>query len=271
MLCGALLPPNDPLSNEVSRVRLYLGSEFGTRPPEHRNRGMLSAPLVDPVRSRQGEVEDEGLDPVALHRDHAARLDGAEAQFVEEGDSCLRLGTDFVAIDCGLAIGRRKSELHVRVAVCFVEPPGSDDDTRLPHRHCQRGANAPDTTESGSGFRASKRVGWATEANWLQSPQGTIFYAEFYAETVAIAAPVRLSGYRLARRFISRNSASAASPRRWCSAGVRSGTSLPRFRMVTMADFAGGGASTFPGAGLRRVTTAGTSSATGFFFLGGRL
>ena len=41
------------------------------------------------------------------------------------------------------------------------------------------------------------------------------------------------------RRFISRNSASAASPRRWCSSGVMSGTSLRHdrgFRAVTIAD-----------------------------------
>ena len=47
------------------------------------------------------------------------------------------------------------------------------------------------------------------------------------------------SAARVTLRFISRNSASAASPRRWCSSGVTSGTSLRHdrgFRAVTIAD-----------------------------------
>ena len=57
-----------------------------------------------------------------------------------------------------------------------------------------------------------------------------------------MARPARLvgCGHTLPiRRFISRNSASAASPRRLCSSGVVSGTSLCHdrgFRAVTIAD-----------------------------------
>jgi hypothetical protein len=58
----------------------------------------------------------------------------------------------------------------------------------------------------------------------------------------------------------------AAPPVR--SSGVRSGASLPRFRMATGADFAGAGASPFLGAAA--CTTTGSSSAIGSFFRGGR-
>ena len=62
------------------------------------------------------------------------------------------------------------------------------------------------------------------------------------------------------RRFISRNNASAASPRRWCSSGVMSGTSLRHVRgvrPVTIADLlpslAGAGA--FPDGVLGWIAT----------------
>ena len=87
-----------------------------------------------------------------------------------------------------------------------------------------------------------------------------------------------------ARRAISRNIASAASPRRWCSSSVMSGTSpnllLRRFA-VTITDLrsslAGGGTSgsglCFPmlGGERRLLTIAGPVSGTAFRFRGGRL
>ena len=59
---------------------------------------------------------------------------------------------------------------------------------------------------------------------------------------VAVGSPVPLRqfGHDLARRTVSRNGVSAASPRRRCSSSVRSGTSpnLPgRLFTVTIADF----------------------------------
>ena len=81
------------------------------------------------------------------------------------------------------------------------------------------------------------------------------------------------------RRFNSRNSASAASPRRLCSSGVISGTSGKLLRRrgcfaVTIANLrsssAGGGA-TFAGLATRLCTIAGAFSAAAFRFLGGRL
>ena len=92
---------------------------------------------------------------------------------------------------------------------------------------------------------------------------------------VAVAAPVargdqsrdhRFFGSAAILRFISRNIASAASPRRWCSSGVMSGTSLCQdrgSRAVTIADLRGPSSLAGAGAFLAVVTTGSRSVAGG--------
>jgi hypothetical protein len=78
----------------------------------------------------------------------------------------------------------------------------------------------------------------------------------------------------VALRTNSTHSASAASPRRWRSSGVMSGTSafrFPRLRTLTIADFAAGGAGAAGASSLAGGGAAGScSSSTGGMSAGAR-